>query len=74
MRANHRFPANIEIDPMRRKPVMPSLSEMENYAAERPHEGMPLATAGLTAQEYAKVMKWLEEDAAFQRLAQANDG
>ena len=69
VRANARFPDDIEIDSLFRKPVMPDLSEMDKYAQEHPNEGMPLATAGLTAQEFSTLMTWLEQGAPFDEVA-----
>ena len=67
--ANARFPDDILIDSLLRKPVMPDLSEMDKYAAEHPLEGMPLAVAGLTAQEYSTLMAWLAQGTPFDEVA-----
>ena len=67
--ANARFPEDIQIDSLTRKPVMPNLSEMEAYAKEHPKEGMPLAVAGLTAKEYSTMINWLGQGAPFDEVA-----
>jgi hypothetical protein len=58
-----RFPAGIEIDSLTRRNAIPNAEEIDGYLRSRPLEGMPLAVAGLTDEEYTTLMTWLEEGA-----------
>ena len=69
VQANARFPDDIQIDVLTRKPVMPNASEIYAYTKEHPKEGMPLAVTGLTAQEYATMMNWLAQGAPLDEVA-----
>ena len=60
---NAQFPADIKIDQMERKNHLPNKYEIDGYVAEYPKEGMPLAVSGLTDEEYAATMSWLEDGA-----------
>ncbi|MFO1109303.1 MAG: fatty acid cis/trans isomerase [Bradyrhizobium sp.] len=64
-----KFPAEIEIDAIARKNVLPTASELNDYARKHPKEGMPFATAGLTDQEFETLLKWLEQGAVFDEVA-----
>ena len=58
---NERIPDYIEIDALKRRVFAPNAREMDGYAVAYPKQGMPFATAGLTAEEYATLMAWLEQ-------------
>lgn len=70
---NTRIPDDIVLNSLdrtfRKVLYAPTLAEFDGYAKQHPKEGMPFAVAGLTPQEYAKLMKWLEDGAPFDEVA-----
>jgi hypothetical protein len=64
---NSRIPDDVVLGSLnrtfRRVLYAPKLPEFDGFAKLHPKEGMPLAVAGLSPQEYAKLMKWLEDGA-----------
>lgn len=69
---NSRIPDEIVLGSLdrtfRRVLSAPTLPEFDGYTKLHPKEGMPLAVSGLTPQEYAKLMKWLQDGAAFDEV------
>lgn len=65
LKANQRVPEGVQLDPFLRQYTFPNRYEIDGYIAQKPHEGMPLAVAGLTPKEYATLMQWLGEGAKF---------
>jgi len=66
---NSKIPGDIVLDSLDRRVFAATLPEFDGYAKLHPKEGMPLAVSGLTPQEYAKLMKWLEDGAPFDEVA-----
>jgi hypothetical protein len=63
VKPNERFPDDIKIDQLERENYLPNKYEIDGYAEQYPQEGMPLAVSGLTEEEYAATMSWLENGA-----------
>ena len=57
--SNKKIPPKIELG-LRRKNACPRPDEFTSYAALRPHQGMPLATTGLTDREFALMESWAD--------------
>lgn len=57
---NSKIPEHIELD-RGRENVCPTIAEFDDYAEERPLQGMPLAVTGLTEQEYQTLSAWTAE-------------
>jgi len=57
-------PANIELG-LHRKSACPLPAEFDQYAREKPLQGMPLAITGLSDSEFATLQQWLREGAVI---------
>ncbi len=55
---NKKIPTKIELG-LHRKNACPRPTEFTSYAALRPHQGMPMATTGLTDREFALMESWV---------------
>ncbi|MAA63728.1 MAG: peptidylprolyl isomerase [Alteromonadaceae bacterium] len=62
---NSRLPEDLRTD-IGRPQSCPTLADLEDYAEDNPHGGMPFATTGLTDEEYARIQTWVAEGALTQ--------
>ncbi len=62
---NEPIPPHIQIDSLTHRLTAPTSKEFIGYENAHPRQGMPFAIAGLTANEYATIMKWLEQGSQF---------
>lgn len=60
-----KLPDDIELG-LGRKNSCPSNEEHEEYIAERPQQGMPLAVSGLSNDEFRKLQSWIATGAAVE--------
>jgi hypothetical protein len=65
---NERIPDHIDIYSLTRQLMAPTVREIDGYAKAYPKQGMPLAVAGLTGEEYTSIMNWLKEGAKFDEV------
>jgi hypothetical protein len=63
--ANSRIPDSIPLG-FARANECPTIEEFPKFAKKHPNEGMPLAVAGLTDDEYRKVDTWLAQGAVVE--------
>lgn len=61
---NSKLPEDIELG-LARESQCVSNAEFSDYADDHPYEGMPLAVAGLTDDEYATLTGWLNQGGAI---------
>ncbi|MCX4190398.1 fatty acid cis/trans isomerase [Methylophaga sp. OBS3] len=61
--SNSKLPSELAIG-TKRQNQCPTPDNFHEYAKKHPLEGMPMAVSGLTDQEYALMMGWLEQGAA----------
>jgi len=61
---NSKLPADIELG-LGRKNQCTSNADFADYAEDHPWEGMPLAVTGLTDDEYATLVGWLQQGGAI---------
>ena len=61
---NEKLPEEIALG-LSRQNECPAPDEFEDYADDHPMEGMPLAVAGLTDDEFSTISRWLEQGANF---------
>jgi hypothetical protein len=62
--ANSPVPEHIELG-LQRKSTCPLPAEFDQYAREKPLQGMPLAITGLSDSEFATLQQWLREGAVI---------
>ncbi|MGO2134343.1 fatty acid cis/trans isomerase [Marinobacter sp.] len=64
---NSKLPKDIELGISRANQCV-SNADFSDYASDHPYEGMPLATTGLTDDEYATLIGWLNQGGAISPL------
>jgi len=60
-------PENIELG-LQRKNECPLPDKFQDYARNRPEQGMPLAISGLSDREYATLKQWIREGSVIDEL------
>jgi hypothetical protein len=59
---NQKIPSNIELG-FDREDVCAKPAEFDSYAKDRPFQGMPMGTTGLTPDEYKTLKAWIDQGA-----------
>ena len=70
----HKFPANKKVPSnillgFERADVCAKEDEFDSYAKKRPMQGMPMATTGLTGDEYKTLKAWLAQGAPMDQVS-----
>ena len=63
--ANHKLPDDIQLG-LARENTCPNPDEFDDYADDRPMEGMPLAVTGLTDDEFSTLKEWMHQGAPME--------